>query len=102
MGSGNITHNLREMRRDPLAIEPLDWVEAFFNFIKTTGRGIFYSISYGIRVILDGLEVLFVQTPWPVIASFIILLTWLSAGFGAAIAAISRVVQNESHAEPLQ
>ena len=32
-------------------------------------------------------EVLFVQTPWPVIASFIILLTWLAAGVPAAVAA---------------
>ena len=62
------------------------WVEAVFEFIKTSGRGVFYSISYGIRVLLDGLEVLFVTTPWPVIASFIILLTWLSAGFWASIA----------------
>ena len=65
----------------------IDWVETFFNFIKTTGRGVFYSISYGIRVLLDGLEVLFVTTPWPVIASFIILLTWLSAGLWASVAA---------------
>ena len=32
-----------------------------------------------------GLELVFVQTPWMVIASFIILLTWLSAGLRAAI-----------------
>ena len=61
-------------------------VEAFFDFIKASGQGIFYSISNGIRVILDGLEVLFVATPWPVIASFIILFTWLSAGKAAAFA----------------
>ncbi|MGI9354698.1 MAG: DUF2628 domain-containing protein, partial [Rhizobiaceae bacterium] len=65
----------------------IDWVETFFNFIKTAGRGVFYSISYGIRVLLDGLEVLFVNTPWPVIASFIVLLTWLSAGVWASVAA---------------
>ncbi len=62
------------------------WVESVFEFIKSSGRGVFYSISYGIRVLLDGLEVLFVTTPWPVIASFIILLTWLSAGLWASIA----------------
>jgi len=65
----------------------IEWVESFFNFIKTQGQQLFESISYGIRVVLDALEVLFVKTPWPVIASFIILLTWLSAGVGGAIAA---------------
>ena len=62
-------------------------VERIFDAVRNGGGVIFDSISYGIRVVLDGLEVLFVQTPWPVIASFIILLTWLSAGTGGAIAA---------------
>jgi len=61
-------------------------VEGLFDFIKSSGQDVFYSISYGIRVLLDGLEVLFVTTPWPVIASFIILLTWLSAGLWASVA----------------
>lgn len=61
-------------------------VEQVFDFIKTHGRQAFEMISLGIRVMLDGLEVVFVQTPWPVIAAFIILLTWLSAGVGAAVA----------------
>ena len=34
---------------------------------------------------LDGLELIFVQTPWLVISGFIILLTWLSAGVRAAV-----------------
>jgi len=61
-------------------------VEQFFEFVRSSGQWLFDFISYGIRVVLDGLEVLFVATPWPVIASFIILLTWLSAGMAGAIA----------------
>ncbi|MGB7204028.1 MAG: ABC transporter permease subunit [Anderseniella sp.] len=61
-------------------------VEQLFEFVRSSGQWLFDFISYGIRVVLDGLEVLFVQTPWPVIASFIILLTWLSAGLSGAIA----------------
>lgn len=61
-------------------------VEQFFEFVRSSGQWAFDFISYGIRVVLDGLEVLFVSTPWPVIASFIILLTWLSAGISGAIA----------------
>lgn len=61
-------------------------VEQLFEFVRSSGQWAFDFISYGIRVVLDGLEVLFVSTPWPVIASFIILLTWLSAGISGAIA----------------
>jgi len=73
---------------DPaIRLGAIQGVEALFDFIRDTGEGLFASISYGIRVVLDALEVMFVQTPWPVIASFIILLTWLSAGLAGAVAA---------------
>jgi len=45
----------------------------------------FDSLSFGIRTILDGLEGLFVGTPWPVVAGFIILLSGLSAGWRTSI-----------------
>ena len=35
------------------------------------------------RLLLDALEMIFVKTPWVVIASFIMLLTWLSPGLSA-------------------
>jgi glycine betaine/proline transport system permease protein len=55
-------------------------VENFFAAAVEHGEEIFDSITHGIRLVLDGLELIFVQTPWMVIASFIVLLTWLSAG----------------------
>lgn len=68
----------------------IDWIVAFFAWLTDAGAGVFYFISYGIRVFLDQLEVLFVQTPWPLVAGFIILLTGLTAGVrGAAFAAAS-------------
>ncbi len=63
----------------------IKWVEAFFTFCVTHGEALFDFITYGIRLMLDGLELIFVQTPWMVIASFIVLLTWLSAGVRTAI-----------------
>ena len=69
-----------------IRLTAISGVETFFDFVKEHGQAFFYSVSYGIRVLLDGLEVLFVQTPWPVIASFIVLLTWLSAGVWASVA----------------
>lgn len=62
-------------------------VEQFFNFIIESGEWFFDLITQGIRTVLDALEVIFVKTPWPVIVSFIVLLTWLSAGIRPAIAA---------------
>jgi len=70
-----------------IRLTAIEWIESFFEFLRTYGANVFESISYGIRVVLDALEVLFVKTPWPVIASFIILLTWLTAGVSGAIAA---------------
>ena len=45
----------------------------------------FDGLVFGIRTILDGLEVVFTQTPWPVTCGIIILLTGLSAGWRTAV-----------------
>jgi len=63
----------------------IGWVERFFNFCVTNGEALFDFITLCIRLMLDFLELVFVETPWMVIASFIILLTWLSAGSRTAI-----------------
>ena len=63
----------------------IDGVRDFFNFAVLNGEWFFDSISYGIRVILDALEDLFVNTPWIVIAGIIVILTGISAGTTAAI-----------------
>ncbi len=68
-----------------IRLTSIAWVEGFFSFAVLNGETFFDSITYGIRLMLDGLELIFVQTPWMVIASFIVLLTWLSAGIRPAI-----------------
>lgn len=68
-----------------IRLTSIKWVEDFFAFCVTNGEAFFDAITYAIRSVLDALEVIFVQTPWMVIASFIILLTWLSAGPRAAV-----------------
>ncbi len=45
----------------------------------------FDGMVFGINTILDGLEVVFTQTPWPVMFAIVILLTGLSAGWRTAI-----------------
>ncbi len=62
-----------------------DGVQAAFDWTKTAGRGFFDSLTYGMRTLLDWIEVLLVQTPWPVVALVIILLAYLSAGARVAI-----------------
>ncbi|MBW4710427.1 ABC transporter permease subunit [Roseobacter sp. YSTF-M11] len=66
-------------------LNSIAWVEAFFAFCVANGEALFDLITYAIRLILDALELIFVSTPWIVIASLIILLTWLTAGIRTAI-----------------
>ena len=68
-----------------IRLTSIQWVEDFFAYTIIHGEVFFDFITHGIRFLLDGLELILVQTPWMVIASFIILLTWLSAGARAAI-----------------
>ncbi len=68
-----------------IRLTSITWVEAFFTFAVTNGDALFDLITFGIRTLLDFLELLFVKTPWMVIASFIVLLTWLSAGSRTAV-----------------
>ncbi|MEM6376080.1 MAG: ABC transporter permease subunit [Pseudomonadota bacterium] len=71
---------------DPdIRLVSIDGVEAFFNWAVINGDALFDGITYGIRLMLDALELIFVSTPWIVIASLIILLTWLTAGVRMAI-----------------
>ncbi len=71
--------------RHGIRLTSIAWVEEFFAFCVSNGEAFFDAITYAIRSVLDALELVFVDTPWMVIASFIILLTWLSAGPRAAV-----------------
>ncbi|MCV0428753.1 MAG: ABC transporter permease subunit [Roseibium sp.] len=62
-----------------------DWVQAGFDWAKTSGRGFFDSLTFGMRVLLDSVETVLVVTPWPVVALVIIMLAYLSAGPRVAI-----------------
>lgn len=62
-----------------------DGVQAAFDWTKDVGRGFFDSITYGMRTLLDAIEVVLVQTPWPVVALVIVMLAYLSAGPRVAI-----------------
>lgn len=62
-----------------------DGVQAVFEWTKTAGRGFFDGLTFGMRTLLDWIEVVLVDTPWPVVAMVIIMLAYLSAGARVAI-----------------
>ncbi|MCV3273689.1 ABC transporter permease subunit [Roseobacter sinensis] len=71
---------------DPdIRLTSIDRVESFFNWAVLNGEALFDGITLVIRLVLDALEIVFVSTPWIVIAALIILLTWLTAGVRMAI-----------------
>ena len=77
---------LSDFPTDPdIRLTGIAWVEAFFNWAVLNGEALFDGITYLIRLMLDALELVFVSTPWIVIAALIILLTWLTAGVRMAI-----------------
>lgn len=77
---------LSDFPTDPdIRLSSIDRVEAFFNWAVLNGEVLFDAITYFIRLVLDALGIVFVSTPWIVIASLIVLLTWLTAGVRMAI-----------------
>lgn len=71
---------------DPdIRLTSINWVENFIAWCVRNSEAFFDGLTFGIRALLDALEVILVQTPWVVIASLIVLLTWLTAGIRAAI-----------------
>ena len=83
--------NLSRFPTDPsLRTGAIQLIIDFFAWLTSSSSVVFYSISVTIRTFLDYLEILFVDTPWPIVASFIILLTGLTSGIrGAILAAAS-------------
>ncbi|WP_264210667.1 ABC transporter permease [Leisingera thetidis] len=62
-----------------------DGVQAAFDWTKTSGRGFFNGLTAGMRTLLDWIEVVLVDTPWPVVALVTVMLAYLSAGARVAI-----------------
>ena len=65
---------LSDFPTDPeVRLTSIAGVEGFFNWAVLNGEALFDAITYCIRLVLDALEIVFVSTPWIVIASLIIL-----------------------------
>ena len=60
-------------------------MEKWFDWLAVNGAGLFDGVTSSIRAILDGLEVVLVQTPWPVVMLVIIVTAWRLAGPRVAV-----------------
>ena len=60
-----------------------------FDRLTVAGQGVFENITFAIRTLLDGLETIFVGTPWFVVILFIALLAWQTSGPRVAIFAVA-------------
>ncbi|WP_136659390.1 ABC transporter permease subunit [Nitratireductor sp. XY-223] len=70
-------------------IATADWIKDGFEWAKSSGAEFFNAITLGVRSLLDGLEIVFVGTPWPVIIIFVGMLAWLTGGSRVAIFTIA-------------
>ncbi len=62
-----------------------DGIKEWMSSTAVSSEWFFDGLTLGIKTVLDALETVFVETPWPVMGGFILLLTGLSAGWRAAI-----------------
>lgn len=77
---------LQSFPSDPaIQIKAADAIKTWMTSAAVSSEWFFDGLTFGIRTVLDTLETLFVETPWPVMGGFILLLTGLSAGWRAAI-----------------
>jgi glycine betaine/proline transport system permease protein len=62
-----------------------NWMEGGFDWLTVHGAGVFDGVVRAIRTVLDGLETIFVGTPWPVVMTVIIVMAWRLAGPRVAV-----------------
>ncbi len=77
---------LTDFPTDPnIRLTGISSIEDFIAWFVQTSEVFFDGLTIGIRILLDTLEVVLVQTPWLVVSSLVILLTWLTAGVRTSI-----------------
>jgi glycine betaine/proline transport system permease protein len=66
-----------------------NWMEDGFDQLSISGAGVFDGVVVTVRTVLDGLETVFVDTPWPVVMTVIVVTAWRLAGPRVAIFTIA-------------
>ncbi|MEM9441117.1 MAG: ABC transporter permease subunit [Pseudomonadota bacterium] len=62
-----------------------NWMEGWFDWLAVEFGDVFKGVTGAIRAVLDGLEVVLVETPWPVVMLVIVVMAWRLAGPRIAI-----------------
>ncbi len=62
-----------------------NWMEDGFDWLTVHGSGVFDGVVATVKAVLDGLETIFVGTPWPVVMTIIVVMAWRLAGPRVAI-----------------
>ncbi|MGI9420264.1 MAG: ABC transporter permease [Geminicoccaceae bacterium] len=62
-----------------------NWMEGWFDWLATEFGDVFKGVTAAIRAVLDGLEVVLVDTPWPVVMLVIVVMAWRLAGPRVAV-----------------
>ena len=65
------------------------WMEGGFDWLSVNFGDVFDGVVSSIRTILDGLETVFVSTPWPVVMTVIVVTAYRLAGIRIAIFTIA-------------
>jgi len=61
------------------------WIDHWFDLASQNFAFIFLGIARGIRIMLEGIETLLVDTPWPVVMAVIVVFAYRNAGPRVAI-----------------
>ena len=61
------------------------WLDERFDWLSVAGAGVFDGVVVAISTVLDGLETVFVDAPWPVVMTVIIVVAWRLAGPRVAV-----------------
>ncbi|MGI9491815.1 MAG: ABC transporter permease, partial [Geminicoccaceae bacterium] len=62
-----------------------NWMEGWFDWLAIEFGDVFKGVTAAIRAVLDGLEVVLVETPWPVVMLVIVVMAWRLAGPRVAV-----------------
>ena len=61
------------------------WLDGGFDWLSIAGAGVFDGVVAAITTVLDGLETVFVDAPWPVVMTVIVVVAWRLAGPRVAV-----------------
>ena len=62
-----------------------NWLDGGFDWLANNFGNVFDGVTAGIRWVLDGLEIMLIQTPWPVVMIVIVVMAFRLAGPRVAI-----------------